>query len=59
MKEQNLSLIDNPITFESLCQLSILNEAFMAVKKNKGAPGIDGVTINDFESHLDKETQNH
>lgn len=27
----------------------------MAVKKNKGAPGIDGVTINDFESHLDKE----
>lgn len=55
MKEQNLSIIENPVSFKYLCRLSLLNEAFIAVKKNKGAPGIDGVTIKDFELHLKDE----
>jgi RNA-directed DNA polymerase len=35
-------------------ELSNLEKAFKAVKSNKGAPGIDGVTIGQFEKHLEK-----
>jgi len=41
--------------FERVCSLEVLRESFRAVKRNKGAPGVDGVTISDFEKHLDKE----
>ena len=44
-----------PILYESLCSIPLLNEAFIAVKRNKGASGTDGVTIEEFESHLEKE----
>jgi RNA-directed DNA polymerase len=30
-----------------------LEEAFQAVKKNKGAPGVDGVTIAKYEEKLE------
>ena len=30
-------------------------EAFKRVKKNKGAPGIDGETVQNFESLLDEK----
>lgn len=30
-------------------------EAFKLVKKNKGAPGIDGETVQDFECLLDEK----
>jgi group II intron reverse transcriptase/maturase len=32
-----------------------LRKAFKLVKRNKGAPGIDGVTITDFEQNLSEE----
>jgi group II intron reverse transcriptase/maturase len=32
-----------------------LREAFVAVKRNKGAPGVDSVKVEDFESKLDQE----
>lgn len=41
--------------FESLCSISILKQGFRAVKKNKGAPGIDGITTSNFEYKLDEE----
>lgn len=33
--------------------ISNLEEAFQAVKKNKGAPGVDGVTIAKYEEKLE------
>ena len=48
-----------PLEIESLFnQLSTLVElraSFVEVKSNKGAPGIDGVTIKAFESNLEEE----
>jgi RNA-directed DNA polymerase len=41
--------------FEELCSLETLERGFKAVKKNKGSPGIDGITIKDFESRLQEE----
>ncbi len=38
--------------FEALCSRNILWEAFKAVKKNRGGPGIDGITIAEFESNV-------
>lgn len=55
MKEQNLSITETPKLFESLCSLSVLREAFVTVKKNKGASGIDDLTVKNFETHLDEE----
>ena len=37
---------------EEICAEGTLRKAFKLVKKNKGAPGIDGVTIEDFEQNL-------
>ena len=54
MKIQNLSIVEMPILYESLYSLPLLNEAFIAVKKNKGAPGTDGISIEDFEAHLEE-----
>lgn len=40
--------------FEKICLISNLKEAFRTVKRNKGSPGIDGVTIEEYEAHLEK-----
>jgi RNA-directed DNA polymerase len=40
--------------FEEICKLGTLREAFKAVKRNKGAPGIDGVTIEKYEENLEE-----
>ena len=42
-------------TLEEICCLSNLREAFRAVKRNKGSPGIDRVTIEQYESNLEEE----
>jgi RNA-directed DNA polymerase len=39
---------------DEVCTLDNLREAFKRVKKNKGGPGSDGQTIQDFESHLEE-----
>jgi group II intron reverse transcriptase/maturase len=41
--------------FEKLCSLDYLETGFKAVKRNKGAPGIDGITIEEFEEKLSEE----
>lgn len=40
---------------EEICQEETLRKAFKLVKRNKGAPGIDGITIDDFEQNLIEE----
>jgi group II intron reverse transcriptase/maturase len=49
--ERQLVVLDKAL-YDQLCQSSTLNEAFIAVKKNKGAPGVDRVTIEKFEESL-------
>lgn len=40
---------------EEICEIRNLLEAFKLVKRNKGAPGIDGITISAFEQNLFQE----
>lgn len=40
---------------EEICALDNLRKAFKLVKRNKGAPGIDGITIEMFEQNLTEE----
>lgn len=40
--------------FEEICKFETLREAFKAVKRNKGAPGIDGITIEKYEENLEE-----
>jgi group II intron reverse transcriptase/maturase len=54
MNESDL-LIEEPRLFDPLCSTLYLSVAFKQVKKNKGKPGIDGLTIADFEARLDEE----
>lgn len=55
-KARQLNLfIDERSLFEKLCDLHNLETGFKAVKKNGGAPGVDGVTVTDYEDHLDEE----
>ncbi|MCW5211022.1 hypothetical protein VU03_04800, partial [Desulfobulbus sp. N3] len=55
-KTRQLNLfVDERSLFEKLCDQSSLEAGFKAVKKNGGSPGIDGVTIQDFESRLEEE----
>ncbi|WP_404361576.1 group II intron reverse transcriptase/maturase [Methylotuvimicrobium sp. KM1] len=47
--------IEETRLFENLCSTLYLNVGFEQVKKNKGKPGIDGVTLADFDARLDEE----
>lgn len=47
--------IEEPRLYDQLCSTLSLGIAFKQVKKNKGKPGIDGITIADFEACLDEE----
>lgn len=40
--------------FTDICLLGTLKEAFRSVKRNKGAPGVDGITIEKYEENLDE-----
>jgi len=48
-------LIEEPRLFENLCSTCYLGVGFILVKRNRGKPGIDGVSIADFEANLDEE----
>ena len=54
MRQRDL-FIEKERLFEDLCDAKRLAAGFKAVKKNKGSPGMDGITIAEFESQLDKE----
>lgn len=57
MSEMNESdlLIEEPRLFDNLGSQVYLRAGFKQVKKNQGKPGIDGVSIADFEIGLDEE----
>jgi group II intron reverse transcriptase/maturase len=46
---------DEERLFEELCTIERLRAGFRRVKKNKGSPGVDGITIAEFESRLSEE----
>lgn len=52
---QGSLFVDDRSLFEKLCDLHNLQAGFKAVKKNDGAPGVDGVTVEEYESRLDEE----
>ncbi len=54
MRQSDL-FIEEPRLFEALCTVEVLEAGFRRVKKNKGSPGVDGVTIAEFESRLGEE----
>lgn len=53
--EQMELFTDERDLFEKLCSIETLEQGFKAVKRNKGAPGIDGVTVEEFRENLDSE----
>lgn len=54
MRQMKL-FVDQRSLFEKLCSMEYLEKGFKAVKKNDGAPGIDKVTHQEFETRLDEE----
>jgi RNA-directed DNA polymerase len=48
-------LIEEPRLFAYLCSSLYLGIGFILVKKSRGKPGLDGVSIADFEANLDEE----
>lgn len=40
---------------EDICEMRNLQKSFKLVKRNKGAPGIDGITIDAYEQNLEQE----
>ena len=46
---------DQKSLFEEILDTYNLRTAFKRVKKNKGAPGIDGNTIEGYEQNLEEE----
>lgn len=54
MRQRDL-FIDGTRLFEALCTIERLGEGYRRVKKNKGSPGVDGITIEAFGMNLDEE----
>ncbi len=52
---QRCLFVDDRSLFDKLCDLHNLHAGFKAVKKNSGAPGVDGVTVEAYENRLDEE----
>lgn len=49
---KQLELIDDK---QRLCMVKTLEQGIKAVKANRGSPGIDGVTIEEYEQRLEEE----
>ena len=54
MRQRKL-FADKRELFDQLCEQWYLQRGFLAVKKNGGSPGVDGVTIEEFDSRLEEE----
>jgi RNA-directed DNA polymerase len=50
-----LNLEDESRLFERILEMHNLETAFKRVKANKGAPGIDGITIGEYGQNLEEE----
>ena len=46
---------DERSLFEKLCDQAYLNEGFKQVKRNRGAAGVDGMTVMEFAKNLKEE----
>jgi group II intron reverse transcriptase/maturase len=46
---------DKTRLFDHLCDINYLRTGFQAVRKNKGSPGVDGITIEQFENRIEEE----
>lgn len=56
VKTNEITMFDrNKSLFERVHSMDQLASAFKAVKRNKGSPGIDGLTIEQFEENLNEE----
>lgn len=55
MMEQCTLPLPRQSLFERLCTMTTLSLAYKEVKKNRGAPGIDGVTIQAYGNNLQEE----
>lgn len=55
MEQLKLQIGNEEKLFEEISAERQLRRAFSAVRANHGAPGVDGVTVEDFEVHLDEE----
>ena len=58
MQSKQLELFEldkAPGSYEQICNRHNLRAAYRQVKKNKGASGIDGVSLADFGSNLEAE----
>jgi RNA-directed DNA polymerase len=53
-KSEQLKFQFHSDLFEEICKLETLKEAFKAVKRNKGSPGIDGITIEKYEEKIEE-----
>lgn len=53
-KSEQLEFQFHEDLFKKICALDTLRMAFKAVKRNKGAPGIDGITIEEYEKNLEE-----
>jgi group II intron reverse transcriptase/maturase len=54
MEQQSLFITSESL-FEQLCSTATLYSGFEEVKKNKGAPGIDGQSIEEFDTNAIEE----
>jgi group II intron reverse transcriptase/maturase len=54
MRQKEL-FTDERSLFEKLCDQWYLRKGFKAVKRNGGSPGVDGVSIGEFENRLEEE----
>jgi RNA-directed DNA polymerase len=54
---EDMQQILEGMLFDRLCSKGILKEAFKEVKRNRGAAGIDNITIDNFEQYLEENTR--
>jgi hypothetical protein len=52
-KSQQLEFQLQRDLFEEICAPETLRRAFRSVKRNKGAPGVDGISIERYEEDLE------
>ncbi len=58
MRNQNQpELFPKQGTLEEICEYANLIETFKLVKRNKGAPGIDEITIEEYETKLSENIE--
>ena len=55
MEQLTLQIDNDEKLFEEIASERQLRSAFRAVKANRGAPGVDGVSVENFELYLDEE----